>query len=392
MKRSTIAISMVAALTLATGCKKKAAEDKPTPPTAGTGSGTAAGTGSGTGGGTAAGTATPAPTPLTGEALAKAYLASWDAWNAGDKAAFRATYADDAISHWPDSPMPERKGGDAITEQAMAFRAGFPDAKASAQLVLVNGRTVTGVWLTTGTNSAAMKTPMGEMPATNKKMGMLLFHSVSYNDANKVSEDWFLMDGNTMANQLGMSPQPGRPVMEAGAAAPVIVVSAGSDVEKTNLAATQKGNDDFNKHDVAAVMAGMADDAIESDQASPADTVGKAKIEEGTKMFMGAFSDGKITPISLWAAGDYVVAVSTFTGTNDGDMGPMKKTGKPVKITVAEISKFDGGKVKQLWRFWDSAAMAMQMGLMPDPAAAGKAPAAPADPAAPAAPAAPKTN
>ena len=32
------------------------------------------------------------------------------------------------------------------------------DAKAAAQLVLVNGRTVTGVWLTTGTNSAAMKT------------------------------------------------------------------------------------------------------------------------------------------------------------------------------------------------------------------------------------------
>lgn len=155
MKRSTIAISMMAAVTLATGCKKKAAEDKPAPPTAGTGSGTTAGTGSGT----AAGTATPTPTQLTGEALAKAYLASWDAWNAGDKARFRATYADDAISHWPDSPMPERKGGDAIAEQAMGFRAGFPDAKATAQLILVNGRTVTGVWLTTGTNSAAMKTP-----------------------------------------------------------------------------------------------------------------------------------------------------------------------------------------------------------------------------------------
>jgi hypothetical protein len=159
--------------------------------------------------GTAAGTATPpTPTPLTGDALAKAYLASWDAWNAGDKAAFRATYADDAISHWPDSPIPERKGGDVIAEQAMGFRAGFPDAKAAAQLVLVNGRTVTGVWLTTGTNSAAMKTPMGEVPATNKKMGVLLFHSVSYNDANKVSEDWFLMDSNTMASQLGMSPMP----------------------------------------------------------------------------------------------------------------------------------------------------------------------------------------
>lgn len=109
---------------------------------------------------------------------------------------------------------------------------------------------------------------------------------------------------------------------------------------------------------------------------------------------MGAFSDGKVTPISLWAAGDFVVSVSSFTGTNDGDMGPMKKTGKPVKLTVAEITKFDGGKVKQLWRFWDSSAMAVQMGMMPAPAAdkAPADPAAPSAPAAPADPAAPTTH
>lgn len=369
MKLSTVAVSLVAALTLVSGCGKKKSDDKPTP---GTGSGTAAGTGSGTAAGTGtgsgSGTAAPAPAPLTGEALAKAYLAGWDAWNAGDKAAFRAQYAADAVSHWPDQPNPDRKGGDAIVEEAFGFRAGFPDAKAAAQLVLVNGRTVAGVWLTTGTNSAAMKTPMGEMPATGKKIGQLLFHAVTYDDANKVADEWFIMDGNTMAAQLGLSPMPGRPVIEQGAAAPVIVVSTGDDLEKANLGVAQKGNEDFNKHDADAIAAGWADDAVESDQSAPADVVGKAKIMEGTKMFMGAFSDGKVTPITLWAAGDYVVQVSSFTGTNDGDMGPMKKTGKPVQMTVAEISRIEKSQVKQVWRFFNSSAMAMQLGMMPAPA------------------------
>ncbi|MBK9034243.1 MAG: ester cyclase [Myxococcales bacterium] len=355
MKLSTVAIALTAALAL-TGCKKKPADDHAAPPTTATGSGTAAGTAT-----------PPTPTPVTGEALARIYLAGWDAWNAGDKAKFGAMYAKDAVSHWPDNPTPERRGGPAIVDEAFHFRAGFPDARSTAQLVLVNGRTVAGVWLTTGTNTGAMPSPMGEMPPTGKKIGQLLFHMVTFDDANQIADEWFIMDGNTMMNQLGMSPQPGRPIIEQGAATPVIVASSGAALEQGNLVAAQKGNDDFNKRDLAALTEGWTDDAIESDQASPADTVGKAKIAAGTKMFMDAFSDGKITPISLWAAGDYVVGVSTFTGTNDGDMGPMKKTGKPVKLTVAEISKLDGGKVKQLWRFFDSTAMAIQMGMMAPP-------------------------
>jgi predicted ester cyclase len=124
-----------------------------------------------------------------------------------------------------------------------------------------------------------------------------------------------------------------------------------------------KGTDDFNKHDLAAMDSGMADDAVESDQSSPADVTGKAKIAEGTKMFLSAFPDGKAEKKFGFTAGDYGVMVSTFTGTNNGDMGPMKKTGKVATLTVAEINQFEGGKVKHVWRFFNSAAMAMQLGM-----------------------------
>lgn len=375
MTKKTLIVTFAAlALALVGGCKKKDAAENKAPPTTGSnkdpGSGAVKDPGAGS-----MGSAKPPVTPLTGEALGKMFLDGWATWNAGDKAKFQAMYTADAVAHHPDQEPAELKGADAVVADAFNFRAGFPDAKGAPQLVLVNGRVVVAAVLLTGTNTGAMKTPTGDMPAMNKKIGMMVFHGVSFNDANLITEEWWVMDGNTFANQLGMSPQPGRPLMEKGADAPTIVVSTGNDVEKANLAATTKGNADFNKHDLAALMAGWADDGIESDQSSPADVVGKANIEQGTKMFLGAFTDGKIEPIVTLAAGDYVFQASTFVGTNDGDMGPMKKTGKNAKMTVVEISKFDAGKVKQLWRFFDSAAMAKQLGMMDD---AAKAPPAPA--------------
>lgn len=328
----------------------------------------------------------PAPAPLTGEALGKAFVDGWATWSAGDKAKFQAMYAPDAVSHRPDQTPSEVKGAEAIAADAFSFRDGFPDAKGAPQLVLVNDRTVAAAVLTTGTNTATMKTPMGDMPPTGKKLGMQVFHAVKFNEANLITEEWWVMDGATMAHQMGMDQIPGRPVVETGAAAPTIVVSTGSEIEKANLAATAKGEQDFNKHDVAAMVAGWADDVVESDQSAPADVTGKAEIEKGLKTFLGAFSDGKCAAQMTFAAGDYVVQAMNFTGTHDGDMGPLKKTGKPVSLHVVEIVKYDAGKMKQVWRFMDGSAFMRQLGLMPDPAAAAPAPtggvAKPVDPAA----------
>ena len=350
LDRKTMIVAM-AALALAGGCKKKDKAGEPAaPPTTDQPADKPVDK--------------PAVTRLTGEALGKAFVAGWDAWNAGDRARFTAWYAPKAIGHRPDHDPATITGAEALAADAFAFRAAFPDAKGAPQLVLVNDRMVAAAVLVTGTNTGPLP---GGLPATGRKLGMLIFHGVGFDDANQVSEEWWVMDGNSFASQLGLSPAPGRPVVEQGAAgAPVIVVATGSDTEKANLAATAKGNDDFNKHDVAAVMAGWADDAVESDQASPADTIGKAAIEPGVKMFLGGFSDGKISPIAVWAAGDYVFQAAMFVGTNDGDLGPMKKTGRAVTMTIVELSKLDGGKVKQLWRFFDGIAMSRQLAPPPD--------------------------
>lgn len=361
MKKTTLLVTF-AALALAAGCSKKDKEAKKAPPVTPT---------------PTAPTPTPTPPPappkpvtLSGVDLAKRFLDCHGYFSASDKVKFKDCYAADATSRFADSMMPEAKGVDAIVTGAFDFHAAFPDGKTSPQLVLVNGRNVASAVLFTGTNSAPMKGMGGEMPASNKKVGFTMLHMATFDDANRIVEEWWVNDDNTMASQLGMMPKeapPARPAVEKGLDQPIIVIANDSDAEKANLAGYQKANEQFNAHDLKAMMADFAPDAIESDQGAPADVTGAAEIEKGTKMFLAGFPDGKITTLKAWAAGEYVVSASTFSGTNTGNMGKMKKTGKPVSMTVGEIVKLDQGKVKQLWRFYNGHAMAVQLGWAPDP-------------------------
>jgi predicted ester cyclase len=117
------------------------------------------------------------------------------------------------------------------------------------------------------------------------------------------------------------------------------------------------------------MLALMTDDFVESDQADAQDAKGKKEAEKGLKTFFTAFSDGKVTIDNSWAAGDYVVQLGTFEGTNDHDMPGMKKTGKKVTMHFAEVGKFKDGKATNLWRFRNGMAVAMQLGLMQPPGA-----------------------
>lgn len=366
MRKTTLLVT-ITALAFAGACGKKKEENKKTPPPPTTPT-------------TTTPTPTPTPTPppppppvkLEGADLAKRFIECHAAWDAQDKDKFKGCYAKDATSRFVDSMMPERKGADAIAASALEFHAAFPDGKNAPQLVLVNGRDIASVLLFTGTNSAPMKGGGQEMPPTNKKVAFKLLHMATFDDANQITQEWWIMDDTTMAAQLGWpGVEGGRPFDDkAMEGAPSIVVASGSEVEKANLATLQKGNEAFNAHDLKGMMADFADDAVVSDQGGPTDELGKKAIEPSTKMFTAAFPDGKITTLKSWAAGDYVVGISTFAGTNTGNMGPMKKTGKAVNMTIGELSKFEGGKIKQLWRFYNSHKMAIQLGLAPDPSQA----------------------
>jgi predicted ester cyclase len=352
----------------------------------------------------------PKPPELTPVQVAKLYQDCWAAFNAKDWAKFSPCFADNATSEEVDMGMPPLIGKDIIEKNAKPFANAFPDATGEAQLTLVNGNNVVGVWLVRGQHKGPLPGPTGEIPATNKKIGYLIGHVVEVQGGKAVHERQFA-DAHTMLGQLGLAPGPVRKVMDQGAAEKPVVIATGNDAEKSNVEAYKKYAEAFSKHDAAAVDALLTDDFVFSDQTAPADLVGKKEATRGLKELWKGMSDVRMDITSTWGAGDYVVSTGTFSGTNDGPMPSMKlykKTGKHVAVNCLSIAKLQGGKLKNEWVFGNGMAFAAQLGLLPPekgakpgdkdkgakPAAAtpsGPGAAKPATPATPAKPATPAT-
>ncbi|HEX3774110.1 MAG TPA: ester cyclase [Polyangiaceae bacterium] len=307
----------------------------------------------------------PKPVPLTPEQKVKAYQDGWAAFNAKDFAKFQSIWADNATSEALDMGPP-KVGPQAIADDAKAFASAFPDATGELELTLVNGNNIVGIVLQRGTQKGTYETPMGPVPATNKKVGFLLAHGIELNDAGKAQKQWLAYDGGTVAGQLGLMQMPHRKVMETGWTDKPTVIATGSDGEKANLAAFNKEVEGFNKHDAAAALANAADDLVFSELSAPADRTGKKESLKGMEEMFKAFPDVKLDVKNAWPAGDYVVALGSWSGTNTGDMpsAHLKKTGKPVTVQFVEIDKFAGGKTKNIWIFSNGAAVAAQLGLM----------------------------
>ena len=230
--------------------------------------------------------------PLQGAALADKYRACVDMVSGAKFDEFKKECVDESFSVHAFAGMPEVKGADGVIGWMKDMKTAMPDWKLAPQLVIVSGRNILAVNLVTGTHSGPMKTPMGEVPATNKKVGHLMFHRLKISDANKATDEWAVGDMATMMGQLGLAPKtasPTRPAMDKGMdGAPVVVVTADDAKEKANLEVVKKGNEAFLANKPADIMATMTDDAVEMDQSGDKDVKGKKDIEKGFVMFRNA--------------------------------------------------------------------------------------------------------
>jgi predicted ester cyclase len=347
--------------------------------------------------------ATPAPAPeltaeppkapeLTAEQKVKFYQDCWALFSAHDLVKFGDCFADNAVAEMVDSGMPTLMGRNAIIEQHdKPFITAFPDVTGENVLTLQNGNAVLGITLVKGTHKAPMMGPKGEIPATNKKIGLQIGNLIELQNG-KIVKQWDFVDQRTFLGQLGLMPGPVRKATDQAPAEKPVVLATGSEAEKANLESHKKVIDAFNKHDAAALEALLADDVVVSKSYEVADQAGKKEALKAWKESWKGMSDAKIQHTSIWSAGDYVVATGVFTGTNDGPLPSAKvwtKTGKPVNLQVLEVAKFEGGKLKKHWLFSNGLAFAAQLGVLPPEkkpkAAPAPKPVAEKKPAAPAA-------
>lgn len=306
--------------------------------------------------------------PRTPQDVAKWYADCWGHYNKGEWEKFGACYSPTATVERTGTPTPKTVGRTLILERAKMGKAPFPDMNGEAAVTLINGNRIFGLVLLKGTHTAPMKGPQGEVPATNKRLGVWMSHEVEVGQDGAIVADRSIADSGTMMGQLGLSKMPHRPVVEKLPAPPAVVVAMNDAKEKANLAVFDRNIEAFNKHDAKAAAADCADDMLWFHSAEPKNLT-KAEGIASTERFWKAFSDVKLTVTGKWAAGDYVVARGSITGTNDGDWADMglKKTGRKVDLPFAEVMKMRDGKLVEDWIFLDGMMMAAQLGMMDKP-------------------------
>lgn len=110
---------------------------------------------------------------------------------------------------------------------------------------------------------------------------------------------------------------------------------------------------DIRGHNVNELVSLYAEDAVLSDQAMGEDLKGKTNIAKLNQDLLAAFSDAKVDVPSMFAAGDYVISIGRFIGTNDAEMPAMglKKSGKKVEVSYADVALIRAGKIAHVWRF-----------------------------------------
>jgi predicted ester cyclase len=80
-----------------------------------------------------------------------------------------------------------------------------------------------------------------------------------------------------------------------------------------------------------------------------------------SRMFMTAFPDGRHTFDLMEAAGDYVLAHGSFSGTHTQEFQGLPATGKAIKISLTMIETIIDDKVVAHYADFDSAGLMQQL-------------------------------
>src|SRR5712691_4341679 len=137
------------------------------------------------------------------EDLAKKWT---DAFNRHDARAVAAHYAQDGVVHDPFYPEP-LKGRAAIEKDAADFFRAFPDLRVEVINIFEKGDRAVGEVKMTGTNSGPLATPMGEVPATGKRVDLRGALVGRITAENLIVEERRYYDTGTMMKQLGPAPE-----------------------------------------------------------------------------------------------------------------------------------------------------------------------------------------
>jgi ketosteroid isomerase-like protein len=278
-----------------------------------------------------------------GQATAVRFEQCWSFRNEGRREELKRCYARDAVSEAVRSGTPAATGPDAIVASIDASRTAFPDERGDIQLEIVSGRTLVSVVLITGTDAA-----------TGKKIGYYKSQVIELDDSGHATREREFFDGATPRGQLAPNhDQPVRPAVDHLQAPRHLAVASANPAERTNTATHRREIDGFNHRDLHTLEQ-IFDDRLVWFESPDAADYDKKQILENMQAFWKDFPDVQLTVEETWAAGDYVAGVVRLDGTN-------ATTGKRLSLPFVEIYRFENGKARSVWVFYQSSDLVRQL-------------------------------
>lgn len=142
----------------------------------------------------------------------------------------------------------------------------------------------------------------------------------------------------------------------------------------TNREVFERGTDAFNAHDLEAFGAVMTEDVAFK---APGGVQGHGKdaCVASYSIWLSAFPDGHVEVHGVHFVDDLALEEGTFSGTHTGILatpaGDVPPTGRSVSAPYLQIVRFRDGKHASFNLVFDRLQMLEQLGLVPEPAAAG---------------------
>jgi len=113
----------------------------------------------------------------------------------------------------------------------------------------------------------------------------------------------------------------------------------------------------------------IADNYVHHDSSSPAVPKGVEGYKQFVRYYLAAFPDLHFTVEDEVAMGDTEATRWTVTGTHEGDLANLPRTGRRFSVTGMSIGRLENGKFVESWNNWDALGLMQQLGALPAAAA-----------------------
>ena len=248
--------------------------------------------------------------------------------------------SDDFMFTLPTHPDPYY-GPSGFKDLVTMLHGAFPDVHLDVQHLLVDGETVVGHWVGSGTHTGgSLHTVKGDLPPNGRHF---VIDGVSWLKIvdGKIKESLANEDTLRLLLNLGVIP---------------------SQSPDTATVVDRYFDEVLNQGSLTAIDEIIAWDATIWHPFLPEPIHGKAGFKELTQLLKLAFPDGKYIVDHSANDGDTAARRWVFSGTHEGVFLGHRASGNTVQFQGVHIFKLSGGRIKEIWVNENALALLDQIG------------------------------